>query len=86
MFRRIEADINLDAIRHNIQAVQAVNEAGKNTLLVIKADAYGHGAVEVAKKMGDLADYFGVACIDEALELRNAGICKPILTYIFCIV
>ena len=79
MFRRIEADINLDAIRHNIQAVQAVNEAGKNTLLVIKADAYGHGAVEVAKKMGDLADYFGVACIDEALELRNAGICKPIL-------
>ena len=79
MRNRIEADINLDAMKKNILTMQGLNPKERKTLLVIKADAYGHGAVVTAKKMGEFADYFGVACIDEALELRNAGIKKPIL-------
>ena len=78
-YRRIQADINLDAIRQNIKTVQALNPADRKTLLVIKADAYGHGSVTLAKEMDDLADYFAVATMDEAVELRNAGIVKPIL-------
>ena len=78
-YRRIQADINLDAIRYNIKTVQALNPADRKTLLVIKADAYGHGSVTLAKEMDDLADYFAVATMDEAVELRNAGIVKPIL-------
>ena len=79
MYRRIEADIDLDAIRYNIKTVQALNPDDRKTLLVIKADAYGHGSVTLAKEMDDLADYFAVATMDEAVELRNAGIVKPIL-------
>ncbi|MCR5292668.1 MAG: alanine racemase, partial [Eubacterium sp.] len=78
-YRRVEADIDLSAIRKNIEAVQAVNDSSMRTLLVIKADAYGHGSVMLAREFDDLADYYGVACIDEAMELRNAGIEKPIL-------
>ena len=78
-YRRIQADINLDAIRYNIKTVQALNPVDRKTLLVIKADAYGHGSVTLAKEMDDLADYFAVATMDEAVELRNAGIVKPIL-------
>ena len=79
MYNRIEADINLDNIRKNIMTVQALNDKSMRTLLVIKADAYGHGSVRLAKEMDDLADYFAVAEIDEAVELRNNGIVKPIL-------
>jgi len=78
-FRRVEADIDLDAIRQNIQTVQALNAPSMKTLVVVKADAYGHGAVTVAAATQDLADYYGVACIDEAVELRQSGIEKPIL-------
>ena len=78
-YNRIEADIDLDAVRYNIETIQALNPSDRKTLLVIKADAYGHGAVSFAKEFGDLADYFGVACIDEGVELRRAGITKPIL-------
>ena len=79
MYNRIEADINLDNIRKNITTVQALNDSSMRTLLVIKADAYGHGSVRLAKEMDDLADYFAVAEIDEAVELRNNGIVKSIL-------
>ncbi|MBO4864555.1 MAG: alanine racemase [Eubacterium sp.] len=78
-YRRAEASIDLDAIRYNIKTVQALNPADRKTLLVIKADAYGHGAVVLAKEMDDLADYYAVATIPEAVELREAGIVKPIL-------
>lgn len=77
-FRRIEARIYTDRVRRNIETMQKLNP-GRKTLLVIKADAYGHGAVELARSCGDLADYLGVACIDEAEELRRAGITLPIL-------
>ena len=78
-FKRIEADIDLDKIRQNINTIKALNDKDKKTLLVVKADAYGHGAVEIAREMSDLCDYFGVAAIDEGVELRNSGITKPIL-------
>ena len=78
-YYRIEADINLSAIRKNITTMKNCIPEGKKLLAVIKANAYGHGAIEVANALDDLADYYGVACIDEAIELRNAGITKPIL-------
>jgi alanine racemase len=78
-YHRIEARIDLTAIRNNITTVQALNPKDEKTLLVIKADGYGHGAAVLAEKLADLADYFGVAEIDEAVELRKSGVTKPIL-------
>ena len=78
-YNRIFAEINIDNLRYNISTMKSLVKESMKTLLVIKADAYGHGAVEVAKRTLDLADYFGVATIDEACELRNAGITTPIL-------
>ena len=69
--------IDLDAIRHNIQAVKA--KAGAPVMAIIKADAYGHGAVQLAKHLDDCCAFFGVSSILEALELRQAGIQKPVL-------
>ncbi len=78
-YHRIEARIDLDAIRANIETVKALNPPEEKVLLVIKADAYGHGSVVLAQELDDLADYFGVAEIDEAVELRKSGVTKPIL-------
>lgn len=69
--------IDLDAIRHNIQAVK--EKSGVPVMAIIKADAYGHGAVEVARHLDSECAFFGVSSILEALELRQAGIEKPIL-------
>ncbi len=69
--------IDLDAIRHNIQAVK--KKSGVPVMAIIKADAYGHGAVEVARHLDSECAFFGVSSILEALELRQAGIEKPIL-------
>lgn len=79
MARNLIADIDLDAIRHNycIAKSMARNEAG--CIAIIKADAYGHGAVPVARALSSHTDAFGVACIEEALELRAADIATPIL-------
>lgn len=78
-FRRVEADIDLDAIRYNIETVRSFNPSDEKLCLVIKADAYGHGAVELGRHFSDIADYYAVATMDEALELRRAGIDIPIL-------
>lgn len=78
-YYRIEADINLSAIRKNIETMKSYIPKDKKLLAVIKANAYGHGAIEVANALDDLSDYYGVACIDEGIELRKAGITKPIL-------
>ena len=69
--------IDLDAIAHNIQAVKERVQAP--VMAIIKADAYGHGAVELARHLDDSCAFFGVSSILEALELRQAGILKPIL-------
>ena len=69
--------VDLDILQNNLRAIRKA--AGVPVLAVIKADAYGHGALDVAKALADQAEYFGVACISEALELRHAGIQNPIL-------
>lgn len=69
--------IDLDAIRDNLRAVRA--KTGTNVMAVVKADAYGHGAVQVARHLEDDCSFFGVSSVAEALELRQAGLNKPIL-------
>lgn len=78
-YYRMRADIDLTAIRKNIETMKRLIPNDKKLLAVIKANAYGHGAVEVAKVLDDMADYYGVAFVDEAVELRRAGVNKPIL-------
>jgi len=75
--RPARAVIDLQALRHNYQLAR--DTANAKALAVIKADAYGHGAVSVAQALESQADGFAVACIEEALELRQAGIRAPIL-------
>lgn len=76
--RRIYAKIDTGAIAHNIKLIKS--KIGKSMLmLIVKADAYGHGAAALAKKFESQADYFAVAEAGEATELRACGIKKPIL-------
>jgi alanine racemase len=75
--RPARALIDLQALRHNYQLARETT--GAKALAVIKADAYGHGAVRVAQALESQADGFAVACIEEALELRQAGIRAPVL-------
>ncbi len=79
MYYRTYAKIDLDKIEHNIRSVKRKLDAKTKLLAVIKADAYGHGAVEIGKFLEDKCDFFGVACIEEALELIYAGIKIPII-------
>lgn len=77
MSRPAIALIKLDAFRHNYRVAKTIH--GGNALAVIKANAYGHGAVQCAKAIENEADGFAVACLEEALELRQADIKNPIL-------
>lgn len=76
---RVCATISLDAIRDNIKKGKALLAQGTKMLGVVKADAYGHGAVPVAKAIEDLVDAYGVAMPEEGVELRKAGLTKPII-------
>jgi alanine racemase len=78
MARPTHARIDLGAIRHNLQLAKSLAPAAR-ALAVIKADAYGHGAVAVAAALAADADAFAVACSEEALELRESGIQRPIV-------
>ncbi|MBQ3000369.1 MAG: alanine racemase [Oscillospiraceae bacterium] len=69
--------VDLDAICHNLQMVKS--RTGAAVCGVVKADAYGHGAVAVAKAIAPYCRFFGVSCLEEALELQNAGLNVPIL-------
>ena len=69
--------IDLDRIAENFRAIQT--KAGVPVMAVVKADAYGHGAVQVARQLEGSCAFFGVSSMLEALELRNAGIATPIL-------
>lgn len=77
MGRAATATMDFDALRHNYRLAKQVS--GNKAVAIIKANAYGHGAVLAAQALRHDADAFGVACIEEALELRNAGIMQPIL-------
>ncbi len=77
MSRPASVTINLSALRHNISRVRDLAK-GSKVMAIIKADAYGHGLIRVARQLSD-ADAFGVAFLDEAQELREAGIDKRIV-------
>lgn len=77
--RATRAEILLDAIGHNLRVLQGVAD-GRKILAVVKADAYGHGVVPVARRLqADGVDGFGVALAEEGIELREAGIDRAIL-------
>ena len=76
---RVQANINLDAVYQNVKYAKQLLRPETKLMAVIKADGYGHGAVEIAETIDDLADAYGVAILEEGIELRKAGITKPIL-------
>jgi alanine racemase len=86
-YNRVHAVIDLDAIRHNMNAMHEKIAPNTKILAVIKADGYGHGAIEVAEAIDDFDYVFGyaVATVEEGIILRNHGIEKPILIlgYVF---
>ena len=78
--KRTWADISLDNLEYNYRSIRAHLPSGTRFLGVMKADAYGHGAVQVSRTLQALgADYLAVSSIDEAAELRCNGITMPIL-------
>ncbi|CAM3766649.1 alanine racemase [Parendozoicomonas haliclonae] len=78
MSRPIQATINFSSLRKNLQLVRELT--GKKVIGVIKADAYGHGAIPVARVLEEQkVDCLAVACIEEAINLREGGIQSPIL-------
>src|SRR5688572_5987162 len=74
------ASIDLDALQLNIRTLRAGLRAGTELMAVVKANAYGHGIPGIAQAAIEAgATRFGVACVDEAVELRSAGVDCPIL-------
>lgn len=78
-YYRVQADINLDAVYENVKNARRLLRLETKLMAVVKADGYGHGAVEVAETIDELVDAYGVAILEEGVELRKAGIKKPIL-------
>ena len=76
-FDSTRVKIDLDAISRNFDAVR--EKAGVKVMAVVKADAYGHGAIQVARLLQDKCAFFGVSSMLEAMELRRAGLKTPIL-------
>lgn len=80
VLKRTWAEISLDALEQNYKTIRGQLKGGTKLCCVIKADAYGHGAVRVAALFESAgADYFGVSNLEEALQLRLGGIKTPIL-------
>ncbi|GLX66382.1 alanine racemase [Paenibacillus glycanilyticus] len=79
-YRPTRVEISLDALNRNLRAFRSAMPEGRLLMASVKANAYGHGAVEVAREAERFGvDYLGVAFLDEALQLRQAGIATPIL-------
>ena len=78
-YLRCYAEVSLEAIGHNIGEVKKRIVPEVRLMVVIKADAYGHGALAVSRYLEPKVDYFGVATLEEAIELREGGIRLPIL-------
>lgn len=78
-YYRVQADINLDAIYQNVVNAKKLLKPGTKIMAVVKADGYGHGAVETAGVLDSIADAYGVAILEEGIELRQAGFTKPVL-------
>ncbi len=78
-YSRVAALVDLDAIYENLKALKANTRPGTKICAVVKTDGYGHGAVPIAKRVHGLADFFAVATVEEAFQLRRHGITEPIL-------
>ncbi len=78
-YYRVWSEIDLDAVRKNIEGVRGILSPGTNICAVVKADGYGLGAVPVSKAVEDIVDYFAVASIDEAQNLIFHGIRLPVV-------
>ena len=78
---RASAEINLSAITQNFKSIKSRTTA--DVLAVVKADAYGHGLIPVSRALEEAgADWFGTALLEEAINLRKAGILKPIISWL----
>lgn len=73
--------VNLNKLEQNLEAVNSRIGSGIKRMAVIKDDAYGHGAVKIAEYLTDKVEWFCVARLTEAIELRDAGITNPILVF-----
>ncbi|MFC7341766.1 alanine racemase [Saccharopolyspora griseoalba] len=82
---RADLRIDVDAIRHNVGVLAGrARASGAATMVVVKSDGYGHGAPEVARAaLSAGAERLGVAAVEEALQLREAGITAPVLCWLF---
>ena len=72
------AEVNLSRLSRNLQAIRT-HVAPARVMIIIKANAYGHGLAEVARHLDLLADYIGVAVLEEGIFLRELGVKAPIL-------
>lgn len=80
-YKRAYARINLDAVSHNLNEIKNIINENTRVLAVLKTDAYGHGAIPIARELEDDERLYGfaLATAEEALILRNSGIKKPLL-------
>lgn len=78
MSRDIRALVDLAALVHNAGVARAAAPRSR-MLAVVKANAYGHGLIQVARTLAEQADGYAVSCLEEAIALRDAGLDKPIL-------
>ncbi|MGD9364016.1 MAG: alanine racemase, partial [Desulfobacterales bacterium] len=79
------AEINLGAYAHNLKVLKGISRPPARLMAVVKANGYGHGAVEIARvALDNGAKYLGVARINEAIALRKAGLSAPILIFGYC--
>ena len=78
-YHRCFVAVDLGAIEENLAQMQSHMAPGVKTMAVVKANAYGHGSIRVARHIEQKVDYFAVAGMEEALALRNGGITKPVL-------
>ena len=85
-FERTYVSVDLGAVCHNVRQVRRKLPKDGKLLAVVKADAYGHGAVPVAMAIqrAGLAEYFGVATVGEGIELRRGGVSLPVLILGYC--
>lgn len=79
--RHSYVEVDLQAIQHNVTWLGSLIAPGTRQMAVVKGDAYGHGAVEVARALSGKVSWFGVANAAEALELRNAGISEDVMVF-----
>lgn len=78
-YYRVQANINLSAIYQNIIEIRKRIQSNTRIMVVVKADAYGHGMIPIVRAIDDIVDAYGVAVVEEGIQLREVGIIKPIL-------